>query len=74
MRKRHRAIAARGACAEQANCTLAANQADVKQRSALAAGTAIHQRFQLPHIGRTQLLARKQGLYLRENAVLRHGW
>ena len=46
----------------------------VEHWSTLTAGTANHQRFQLQHIGRAQVFARQQGLHLRKNAVLRHGW
>lgn len=46
----------------------------VAQQSTLAASTAIHQRFQLPHIGRAQVFTRQQGLHLFKNAMLRHGW
>ena len=77
--KRHQALASsdharRTPAASQLHTGRQAGANVVKHRSALAAGTAIHQRFQLPHIGRAQLLAHQQGLHLRKNAVLRHGW
>lgn len=69
----------RGASKLQANCKQpqASRRAAadvVAQQSTLAAGTAIHQRFQLPHIGRAQVFTRQQGLHLFKNAMLRHGW
>ena len=42
-----------------------------RHQALLAAGTGIEQRFQLTHMGGTQLLARQQGLHLLEDAV---GW
>lgn len=38
----------------------------------LAARTAVYQRFQLLHIGRTQVFTGKQGLRLRKNTLPRH--
>ena len=73
----------RGSRAAQASCKPTASRpqtshrpaADVvAQQSTLAAGTTIHQRFQLPHIGRAQMFARQQGLHLFKNAMLWHGW
>lgn len=69
----------RGASKLQANCkqpqTSRRAAADVvAQQSTLAAGTAIHQRFQLPHIRCAQVFTRQQDLHLFKNAMLRHCW